>query len=178
MNSSSVSRRRFLTLAVASAGCATLAKAQPHAPILTPSKAPAVGAAPAKPPPIALELVKEFVGAGHGNLPRVKEMLAAHPGLKNACWDWGGGDFETALGGAAHMGQREIAEYLIAQGTRLDVFAAAMLGRLDVVKAACAAYPATISVPGPHGIPLLVHARKGGADAAPVVQFLESLGAK
>ncbi|MBS0659057.1 MAG: ankyrin repeat domain-containing protein [Verrucomicrobia bacterium] len=127
---------------------------------------------------MAAELVKDFVTAGHANLPRVKELLAAHPGLKNACWDWGGGDFETALGGAAHMGQREIAEFLLAQGARLDLYAAAMLGRLEVVRAACAADPGTPAVPGPHGITLLTHARKGGAAAAEVAAYLESLGAK
>lgn len=175
MSFSRLSRRHFLTLAAGS-GLASLASAQPHAPVPTPSKPPGTAAAPPpKPPALAPEMVKEFVGAGHGNLAKVKEMLAAQPGLKNACWDWGGGDFETALGGAAHMGQREIAEYLIAQGSRMDVFAAAMLGRLDVVKAACAAFPDTPSVPGPHGIPLLVHAQKGGAQAAAVVEFLQSL---
>ncbi len=30
--------------------------------------------------------------------------VAAQPALLNAAWDWGGGDFETALAGAAHRG--------------------------------------------------------------------------
>ncbi|MGZ9224325.1 MAG: hypothetical protein ACXW4M_02090 [Anaerolineales bacterium] len=53
--------------------------------------------------PAALEttLVQEFVIAAHGNLERTQELLAQESGLINACWDWGGGDFETALGGAA-----------------------------------------------------------------------------
>lgn len=183
MASSPVSRRRFLTLAAASAGAVAALPAQPHAPIPTPGKAaPAsptgTAAPPPKPPPLAPELVKEFVGAGHANLPRVKEMLATHPSLKNACWDWGGGDYETALGGAAHMGRRDIAEYLLSQGARLDLFAAAMLGRLEIVRAACAADATTPGVLGPHGITLLVHARKGGPEAAAVVAYLESLGAK
>ena len=41
--------------------------------------------------------------AAHGDLQRSKELLELQPGLLNAAWDWGGGDFETALGGASHM---------------------------------------------------------------------------
>lgn len=134
-------------------------------------------AIPERPPALGPELVKEFVVAGHSQLPKLREMLAATPALLNACWDWGGGDFETALGGAAHMGRRDIAEFLIASGTRVDVFAAAMLGQLDIVKAACTAFPNTPKVPGPHKIPLLVHAQKGGPDAAAVLAYLKSLPA-
>ena len=130
---------------------------------------------PDKGPPLSPELVKEFVVAGHGKLERVKEMLGANPALIRAAWDWGGGDFETALGGAGHMAQREIAEYLIAQGAPLELPAAAMLGRLDFVKAAVTAFPNVIRIPGPHRISLLAHARKSGSDE--VVKFLESVGA-
>ena len=59
----------------------------------------------------------------------------------NAAWDWGGGDWETGLGAAAHVGRRDIALFLLDHGARLDVFAAAMLGYLDVVQAAVAARP-------------------------------------
>jgi len=62
-----------------------------------------------KGPPLEAALVKEFVGAAHGKLDRTKEMLAERPALLNATGDWGGGDFETGLGGAAHMGNRSIA---------------------------------------------------------------------
>lgn len=126
-------------------------------------------------PPIAPQLVQEFVIAGHGNLPRVKEMLAETPALINAAWDWGGGDFETALGGAAHVGHRETAEYLLAHGARFDLFAAAMLGQLDVVRAVLAAFPEARHAAGAHGIPLLTHAKMGGPPAGAVVAYLESL---
>jgi hypothetical protein len=66
---------------------------------------------------------------------------------------------------------------LLDNGARIDLFAAAMLGRLEVVKAVLEAFPATRAVPGPHGIPLLVHAQKGGAEAATVAAYLESLDA-
>ena len=57
----------------------------------------------------------------------------------------------------------------------MDLFAAAMLGQLDIVKAAVAAFPDIVRVPGPHKIPLIAHAEKGGADAAAVVEFLKPL---
>ena len=128
-------------------------------------------------PKLALEskLVQEFVGNAHGDLNRVKELLAQEPGLINATWDWGGGDFETALGGAAHMGRRDIAEFLLDHGARLDIFAATMLGKLDIVKAALAAYPEAVKTPGPHGIPLIAHAQAGGDDARAVLEYLQSL---
>lgn len=125
---------------------------------------------------LALEaaLVQEFVGNAHGNFARVKELLEQEPALINATWDWGGGDFETALGAASHMGNKQIANYLLEHGARLDLFAAAMLGKLDVVKAALEAYPEMVNTPGPHGIPLIVHAEAGGTDAKAVLDYLES----
>ena len=56
------------------------------------------------------------------------------------------------------------------------MFSAAMLGQLDVVKAFVAASPGIQRTPGPHGIPLLAHARAGGLGAAAVLAYLESLG--
>lgn len=126
-------------------------------------------------PALDAALVQEFVGNSHGNLERVKELLAGEPALINACWDWGGGDFETGLGAAAHMGRRDIAVYLLEQGARLDLFAAAMLGKLEVVIAALASFPTAVHTPGPHGIPLIAHARAGGEEAKEVLDYLESL---
>lgn len=129
-----------------------------------------------KKPALDAELVQEFVVNAHGNLERVKELLEQEPGLVNATWDWGGGDFETALGGAGHMGRKDIANYLLERGARMDIFAAAMLGKLEIVKAALAAYPESKNTLGPHGIPLIAHAEAGDDDAQAVVEFLESLG--
>lgn len=126
-------------------------------------------------PPLKPELVKEFVIAGHNDLARVQEMLANEPGLLNATWDWKAGDFETALGGAGHMGRKDIANYLLEQGARLDVFVAAMLGKLEIVKALLAAFPNALHSKGPHGITLLKHALAGKEEAAPVVEYLSGL---
>src|ERR1051325_8991014 len=120
-------------------------------------------------------LVQEFVGKAHGDLERVKELLAQEPSLINATWDWGGGDFETALGAASHMGRRDIAEFLLERHARPALFAAAMLGALDAVKAILSAHPPALSPPGPHGIPLRAHAKAGGERAAAVLAFLDSL---
>lgn len=120
--------------------------------------------------------VKEMVGASHGNLARVRELLAESPALAKAAYDWGYGDWETALGAAAHVGNREIAALLIANGARPDLFAFAMLGQLDAVKACIVANPGIQRTLGPHGLTLLHHARKGGEPAAAVVAYLEQLG--
>jgi hypothetical protein len=126
-----------------------------------------------RPDPLAAELVQAFVVNAHGDLDAVREALDAEPRLVNATWDWGGGDFESALGGAAHMGRRDIALFLLERGARLDVFGAAMLGYLDVVQRAIEANPAVADAPGPHGIPLVAHAKAGGEQAARVVELLE-----
>lgn len=128
-----------------------------------------------KKPALEAALVEEFVGNAHGNLQRVKELLAQEPALVNATWDWGGGDFETALGAASHMGRRDIALFLLEHGARLDIFAAAMLGRLEIVKAALEAFPEALHTAGPHGIPLVTHAQMGGKEAEAVLEYLQSL---
>lgn len=115
-----------------------------------------------KPPALDPALVQEFVGAGHGDLDRTRVLLEKEPGLINAAWDWGGGDWETALGGASHMGRKDIAEYLLSEGARLDLFAAAVLGMIEVVRAAIDLHPGIANTLGPHGIPLLTHAELGG----------------
>ncbi|HJQ14885.1 MAG TPA: hypothetical protein VJ830_09070 [Anaerolineales bacterium] len=123
-------------------------------------------------------LVQDFVGNAHGDLDRVKELLAQEPALVNSAWDWGGGDWETGLGAAAHMGRRDIAVYLLEQGARLDLFAAAMLGDLDIVKATLETYPEALNILGPHGIPLIAHAQAGGNEAIDVYDYLKTFSSQ
>ncbi len=120
--------------------------------------------------------VKETVAVSHGNLKRARELVEARPALAKAAWDWGFGDWETALGAASHTGSREIAELLIAHGARPNIFTFAMFGQLGVVKASVEANPGIQRTLGPHGITLLSHARQGGDRALPVVEYLTSLG--
>ncbi len=121
-------------------------------------------------------LVREVVTVSHGNVKRVKELVDRQPTLALATWDWGFGDWETALGAASHVGNREIAEYLIAHGARPTIFSAAMLGQLEVVKAFVAASPGVQRIHGPHSITLFSHAKAGGEPAKAVVAYLEQLG--
>jgi hypothetical protein len=51
-----------------------------------------------------------------------------------------------------------------------------MLGKLDIVQAAVAAFPGIHRTLGPHKIPLLAHAPRGGPAAPDVLRYLESLG--
>jgi hypothetical protein len=126
------------------------------------------------PPALDSELVRDFVANSHNDLETVRNALAGEPMLANASWDWGGGDWETALGAAAHMGRRDIAELLLAHAARLDVFAAAMLGEIEVVRAVVAAQPEVRNSLGPHGIPLRAHAEAGGHQARSVLELLDS----
>jgi hypothetical protein len=132
---------------------------------------------PPRPPGLAADLVRNFVQKAHADLGATKALLAEQPTLLNATWDWGGGDFESAIGGAGHMGNRAIAEFLISQGARFDIFVAAMLGHIDIIKPALTAWPHLVHSKGPHGISLLRHARAGGEPASAVVEFLVSKGA-
>jgi hypothetical protein len=126
---------------------------------------------PSQPP----ELVREVVLLAHFNLARVRELVEARPSLAKAAWDWGFGDWESALGAASHVGNKPIAEFLISKGARPSLFSAAMLGQLDVVKAFVTAQPGVQRIRGPHSISLLAHARAGGEAARPVFEFLQSL---
>jgi ketopantoate reductase len=121
------------------------------------------------------EVVRVFVQNGHGNLEVIRELLEQEPGLLNASWDWGGGDWETALGAAAHMGRKDIALFLLEKGARIDIFSAAMLGKLGIVKAMITDNIQLRDARGPHTISLLEHAKTGGDDSIEIVKYLESL---
>jgi hypothetical protein len=131
-----------------------------------------------KKPALEAALVQDFVGKSHADLEGIQELLAREPALINSAWDWGGGDWETGLGAAAHMGRSDIANYLLKNGARLDLFAAAMLGKVEIVRATLEVYPEAINIPGPHGIPLIAHALAGGNAAREVYDYLKSLSSQ
>jgi hypothetical protein len=135
-----------------------------------PEKAPVAPAFPRHDPALA----REVVGASHGNVDKVRELVTARPALARAAWEWGYGDWETALGAASHVGHKEIARLLLDAGAHPTIFSAAMLGQLETVRAFVAAAPGIQRTRGPHGISLLDHARAGGSDE--MVRYLESLG--
>ena len=131
-----------------------------------------------KPEALDPQLAQAIVGNAHGDLDAVRRLLDDEPALANAAWDWGGGDWETPLGAAAHMGRRDIAELLLEHGARLDVFAAAMLGETEIVRAILDTFPAMRDARGPHGIPLRAHAEKGGDAARAVLELLDEVAVR
>ena len=165
MNNLSLTRKKFLALgSLALAGTVTPLMAQ-----TTQTE---------KPPALEKDIVKDFVIAGHGNFDKVKQMLQEHPSLLYATWDWGGGDFETALEGAGHVGNKEIANYLIEAGARTNMFVLTMLGKTSIVKPFLEQFPKFVFAKGPHGLTLLHHAQKGGEDAKELLAYLGEKGLK
>jgi hypothetical protein len=95
-----------------------------------------------------METVKEFVVAGHGvkdgDLVKVQSMIADYPNIIYSKYDWGNGDFEAGIEGAGHLGNKEIAEYLINAGSRVTLFVLCMLGKTELVKPVLEQYPKLI----------------------------------
>jgi hypothetical protein len=128
--------------------------------------------------PLPQEKVKQFVIAGHGKFDEVKKMLTEFPTLLYATWDWGNGDFETALEGAGHVGNKEIANYLIELGARTNLFVLTMLGKTTIVKNFLDNFPQYLTARGPHGLTFLHHAQKGGDDSKELLDYFLSKGLK
>jgi len=131
---------------------------------------------PEQQPQLDHDLVVQFVSKSHGDFDTVRELAKREPMLIRASRDGGGGDWETGLGAASHMGRRDIAEFLIDEGARVNVFAVFMLGKTDAAKALLAAFPQIHETPGPHGIPLLSHAIVGKAQALDAFHLLLEAG--
>jgi hypothetical protein len=51
-----------------------------------------------------------------------------------------------------------------------------MLGDVGIVREMLEAHPELRDAPGPHGIPLVEHARVGGEQARAVLELLEAAG--
>lgn len=105
-------------------------------------------------------------------------MLANDPQLLHVSVDWGGGDYESGIEAAGHVGNKEIAAFLLGEGARYNVYLACMLGHLDIVKNILTFQPGLLNSKGPHGFTMLHHAQRGGVEAKPVEEYLLSLGAK
>lgn len=121
------------------------------------------------------QLAQDFVIFAHSEFDMVKKLLEKKPELLNATVDWGNGDWETGLGGASHMGRRDIVEFLLERGARIDIFCAAMLGQLEAVKSFLTLQPNLIDAKGPHGFSLHFHAQVGQEHSAAVLDYLQSI---
>lgn len=130
------------------------------------------------PEPLDKKIVEEFVRVGHGKFDKVKEMLAEYPNLIYSRHDWGNGDFESAIEGAGHVGNKEIVNYLIEQGARVNLFILTVLGKTELVKPILEAYPALIQAKGAHGFTLLHHAKVGGEESKELFNYLQEKGLK
>jgi len=122
------------------------------------------------------EQIRDFVIAGHGNLPRVRELMMENPALLNVRYEWGENDSETAIQAAAQTGSTAVAEYLLAQGAPFEICTAAMLGRTVDVKQMLEKNPSLIKATGAHGIALITHAAL--SNNLPLVKMLYERGAK
>lgn len=128
-----------------------------------------------KNPQINRLMAQDFVIYAHSDLEMTKKLYEREPNLLNATMDWGNGDWENALGGASHMGRKDIVKFLLSKGARMDLFCAAMMGQLEVVKSMLTLEPALIDARGPHGFNLHFHAQVGQENARPVLDYLQSI---
>ena len=130
--------------------------------------------------PYKTDLVKEFVIAGHGakdgDLAKVQSMIADYPNIIFSKYDWGNGDFEAGIEGAGHLGNKDLAEYLINAGARVTLFVLCMLGKTDLLKPILEQYPKQIFANGPHGFTMLHHAKMGGKDGEELYTYLLGKG--
>ena len=121
-------------------------------------------------------LVEKFVGASHSKPEVVKELLTEHPTLLNAAHDWKFGDFETGLGAASHVGNKELVSYFLSKGAQANIFTMALFGMLEPLKTLMEFSPPSLYAKGPHGFTLLHHAERGGDPSLEVVDYLKSKG--
>ncbi|MFT3782575.1 MAG: ankyrin repeat domain-containing protein [Nibricoccus sp.] len=160
-----IQRRTFLAQSatlIASTAAPALYGQDTGKPMSTPSSAPPKDRVR---PTHETALAAEFVAAAHRDLEKVKGMLAREPRLVFASVDTGNvgiGDWETGLNGAAHVGRRDIVEYLLSQGARIDTFCAAMLGYAETVVSLLKISPQAATVKGPHNLTLLYHVAISG----------------
>jgi len=137
---------------------------------------PAPGFNPSwKKPQLNRTMLQDFVIYAHTDLEMTKKLLDKEPLLINGIMDWGGGDWESGLGGATHMARRDIVEFLLERGARIDIFTATMMGQLDAVKSFLTLQPKLIEARGPHGFSLHFHAQLAGKDADKMVAYLQTV---
>ncbi|MBO0838537.1 MAG: ankyrin repeat domain-containing protein [Actinobacteria bacterium] len=96
-------------------------------------------------------LVEQCVAAAHGDLDRVRELVEGHPELVDARAPWN----ESPIEAASQLGRKDIIDYLLSRGARLDFFAACVLGRIDAVGAELDRDGSLAAAHGVHDLPAL-----------------------
>lgn len=128
-----------------------------------------------KKPQLNRTMLQDFVIYAHSDIDMTRKLLDKEPRLVLGLMDWGGGDWESGLGGATHMARRDIVSLLLERGARIDIFTATMMGQLEAVKQLLTLQPKLIDARGPHGFSLHFHAQLAGKDADRMVAYLQTV---
>ncbi len=125
---------------------------------------------PALPQPV----INEYVAVSHGNLARVKELLALYPSLLfvNASWN------ELAVEAGAHVGFKDGVRLQLDAGAPCALPTAAMMGMGPRVRALLAEDPGRIHDCGAHNMPLAWFPAIGGGspEQLEIARFLVDRG--
>jgi hypothetical protein len=105
------------------------------------------------------EQMRAIVLPAHFDLDEVKRQVEADPRLVHVRYK----QFDEApIEAASHVGNRDIAEYLLGRGARFKIHCAVMLGMYESTVAFLDASPELVTRPGAHNLPLMYHAAHGG----------------
>jgi len=128
-----------------------------------------------KKPVLSRLQIQDFIIYAHSDLEMAKKLLDREPMLINAFMDWGAGDWESALGGASHMGRHDIVRFLLDRGARIDIFCAAMMGQIEAVKAFLTLEPKLIDARRPPGFKLPFPGQLAGEKTGRIGPYLTAV---
>lgn len=130
-------------------------------------------------PLLAQPVINEYVAVSHGNLARVRELLALYPSLllANAPWN------ELAVEAGAHTGFKDGVRLQLDRGAPLSICTAAMMGLGAHVRRLLDEDPLRVWEAGAHNMPLMWFPAIGagglpaGGDHLEIVSLLLDRGA-
>ncbi len=126
-------------------------------------------------PALPWPVINEYVAVAHGNLARMRELLALYPTVLHACASWD----ELAVEAGAHVGFKDGVHLVLDQGAPCALPTAAMLGMTAHVKKLLAEDPQRIWDCGAHNMPPMWFPAIGGGtpDNLEIAQLLLDAGA-
>ncbi|HEX3526952.1 MAG TPA: ankyrin repeat domain-containing protein [Thermoanaerobaculia bacterium] len=126
-------------------------------------------------PPLPWPVINEYVAVAHGNLARMRELLALYPTVVHACASWD----ELAVEAGAHVGFKDGVHLVLDQGAPCALPTAAMLGMTAHVKKLLAEDPQRIWDCGAHNMPPMWFPAIGGGtpDNLEIAKLLLDAGA-